>query len=119
MRMKYPDYMIIIETNNSVGDEKLFKFLRSFNIDFDTGICYDIDSPTNNKSCVWYVIYSKEEIFPHTGVGLGPFLNHRKYKMMIGDGGFECNCNDVDLPIIESVWELINSDKYKRMKHKI
>ena len=99
---------IIIAPDNKKGDEKLHDLLRCTGVSFTTGYCEDLDSPCNEKGCIWYLT-NREISFGDLYLGI---ILGCKYKMITTDEcSFECNCNDTDLPMIEDVWHIINDEK--------
>ena len=97
-------YLIIFNINNKLGDKRLFEILRQYDNEFITGTCCDYESPCNNKCCIWYLTNKNSCV---TSLDLTDFVGG-DYKIMSTDERFfECNCADVDLPMIESVWEII------------
>jgi hypothetical protein len=99
---------IIIDPNSKKGDKKLYNLLRSTDVSFTTGYCEDFDSPCNKKGCIWYLT-NREISFGD--LYLSKILGC-KYKMITTDEcSFECNCDDIDLPMIEDIWNIINNEK--------
>jgi len=97
---------IIIDSEDKEADAKLCHLLRCCDVSYTTGYCEDYDSPCDNKSCIWFLT-SRQISFGSLFLGV---LIGCNYKMISTDNcSFECNCRDVDLPMIEDVLELISN----------
>ena len=95
--------LIIIDPNNEEGDIELFKLLRKSEYKFSTGLYSN-----NGKKCIWYST-NKENFGDLRDPYYGGALLMCKYKLLRGNH-FECNCADVDLPLIEDVWKALEEE---------
>ena len=103
------EMLIIIDTNNSYGDNELHKFFRTFNVDYETGTYYDCDLCGNTKACIWYLIHPKDcAVIQFLGLRDLDQLIKGNYKIL-SENYFSCNCAEVDLPMIEDIWEIIKN----------
>ena len=99
-------YLIIVDSKSKKDNHKLIDMLRSCDIDFMTG--YYKERGYNNKmqGCCWYALprrinFGKISLY---------HLIECPYKAMSTDClEFECNCADVDLPMIEHIWDGIKA----------
>lgn len=87
---------IIIDPNSEVGDIELSRLLRKGGYDFFTGLYSG-----NDGKCIWYLT-DKENFDDARKPCYGGGFLMCKYKLMQSNH-FECNCADVDLPMIEDV----------------
>ena len=87
---------IIIDPDSEEGDIELFRLLRKSGYEFFTGLYSN-----NGEKCIWYLT-NKENFDDVRDPYYGGELLMCKYKLLQSNH-FECNCADVDLPMIEDV----------------
>lgn len=93
----------IIEPDNGYADIAFQKLLRMSFYKYSSGIFLDDDG----KDCIWFLTNRK--------IGFGDLnigeLIKGKYKAFETDScGFECNCQDTDLPMIENVYDYVKNN---------
>ena len=101
------EYLIITEPDNEKVDEEILKFLRKYRISFNTGFYYNRKASANMRACIWYLFVDRKMKIESLNDSAFSF-NYGNCKIMSSDGKFFCcNCKDMDLPMIEDVYEEI------------